>query len=434
MEIVPWLAEGIEIEDNVGTITLKDGICFSNGNPVTSDMVKRNIERLIEVSKRFNYMSEWTYETPDDKTLVITTGDRVYPTLKNDLATPELAIMDLDATTDFDNNPICTGPFVVDKFVPQGDITLKRNDNYWDGEVNCDGVVFYSMSDDQSKLMAMQNGEIDAYDNITTSDIEIFSADPDNYTLASVPMQMRSYAFLNSEKLPDSVREAIVLAIDKESIAAFLPGMMSATEGAFDTDAPYGKVQPPKRDIEKAKQVLEADGYKLENGVFTKGGQPLTVTISCYQSRNIDTIAVLMQEQLNAFGIKADIKIVDEPDGTYMTDHNYEICLYRSITDKTGDPMTWFELAVESISYQNIAGFGNEETDKLIEEYRYTVDPDERAELANEIMQQYYDSNTALFLTCYNRNAVLRKGASGFSETNPFEFYGVSAKTTVGIK
>ena len=42
------------------------------------------------------------------------------------------------------------------------------------------------MSDEQSKLMAMQNGEVDAYDNITATDIEIYQADPDTYQLFSV--------------------------------------------------------------------------------------------------------------------------------------------------------------------------------------------------------------------------------------------------------
>lgn len=430
MEIVPWLAQDVKTEENKATVTLKDGVCFSNGNAVTADMVKRNFERLMETNKRFKYMAEWTFETPDDKTLVITTP-KVYPTFKNDLATPETGIMDLDSTTDFDQAPICTGPFAVDTFVPKGDVTLVRNENYWGGEVKLDGAVFYAMSDDQSKLMAMQNGEIDGYDNLSASDIEIFGADTDNYTLSSVPMQMRAYAFINSTKIPDSVREAIVLAVNRENISAFMSGMISAADTAFSHDVAYGKAQAPAADAEKAKQVLEADGYKLNNGVFEKDGKPLTVVISCYAARSVDKIAVLMQEQLTAFGIKAEIKLVEDPDGTYMTDKDYEIAMYRMITDKTGDPMPFVDGVVKSGSYQDIAGFGNADTDALIEELRYETDSAKRAEITNNIMQKFYDSNTMVFLACYNRNAVLRKGAAGFSESNPYEFYGITAETSV---
>ena len=430
MELEPWLAEKIEIDGTKCTVTLKDGVCFSNGNPLTADMAKRNFERLIEVNNRFKYMADWTFEAPDEKTLVITT-QKVYPTFKNDFATPETGFIDLDATTDFDKNPICTGPFAVDTFVPSGDITLKKNENYWGGEVKLDGAVFYAMSDDQSKLMAMQNGEIDAYDNISSSDIELFSADPDTYSLYSVPMQMRSYMFLNSERVPNSIRQAIGLVIDRKAIADFLPGMISPTYSVFDSHLAYGKAKIPSTDVEKAKQIMEADGYTLTNGVYTKDGQPAKVVISCYASRNIDTQAVLIQEQLNAFGITAEIALKEDPDGSYMSDHDYEICFYRMITDKTGDPFPFIDGVVKSGSYQDIAGFGNEETDALIEELRYEVDTNRRAELTNEIMQKFYDSNTFVIIANYNRNIVLRKGVTGFSESNPYEFYGINADSSV---
>ena len=235
---------------------------------------------------------------------------------------------------------------------------------------------------------------------------------------------------MNSERLPQSVREAITLMVDREAIASFMPGMFTATATIFDTDADYGVAQPPATDVDKAREVLEADGYVLTNGVYMKDGQPLKVTLACYASRNIDTIAVLLQEQLNAFGIQAEIALKEDPDGTYMTDRDYEIGFYRSITDKTGDPITFLEFAVQSSGYGNVAGFGNEETDALIQQYRYEMDEAKRNELANEIMQQYYDSYTILVLNCYNRNTVMRKGVTNFNENNPYEFYGVSAATT----
>jgi len=431
VEIVPWLAEGMEAEENVYTITLKDGVCFSNGEPLTADMVKRNLERLIEVNSRFDYMKDWAMEAVDEKTLQITTP-QVYPTMMNDLATPEACMIDLDNTTDFDNDPICTGPFMVEKFVPEGDITLKRNENYWDGEVQCAGVTFYSMSDEQGKVMAMQNGEVDAYDNLTASDIEIFSAEPDKYTMAQAPMKMLCFAYINSERIPDSVREAMMLVFDRDAIAEFLPGVVTTCYGAYSPDMPYGKAQQPQKNLDEAKKILEADGYTLNNGVWEKDGKPLAYSISTYESRNVDRVSMVMQEQLNQFGFKIDLKLVPDPDSTYMSTHDFDICMYRMITDKTGDPFPYIDGAVKSGSYQDIAGFGNPETDALIEQLRYEADPDARADLSNQIMEQFYDSNTCVFLVSYLRNAVLRKGVSGFSETNPYEFYGVSAATSLG--
>ena len=275
LEIEPWLAESITTDGTVSTIRLKDGVCFSNGNPLTADMVKRNLERVPEVNNRFFYMSDWVMEAPDEKTVVIDTVNP-YPTLKNDLISPEISMIDLDATTDFMNNPICTGPFKLESFVPDGDSVLVKNENYWGGEVQLDRVVFYGMGDDQSKVMAMQNGEVDGYDNINTNDMELFASQPEKYTVTSTPMKTRGYMFLNAKVLPDSVREAIALMIDREAIAAYIPGMVTSASTAFGETLPYGKAKPAERDVEKARAVLEADGYVLENGYYTKDGQVLS--------------------------------------------------------------------------------------------------------------------------------------------------------------
>ena len=431
IEVEPWLAESLAVDGNVATLTIKEDACFSNGNDLTAEMVMRNMQRLAEVNNRFLYINDWTMEATDTKTLTITMAEPL-PTLENELANPEFCMIDLDATTDFDNNPICTGPMVVETFVPEGDLTLVRNENYWDGDVNLDGAKFYAMSDEQSKLMAMQNGEVDAYDNITATDIEIYQADPDTYQLFSVTSTARAYIFMNPDRLPESVREAITYIVDRDSIASFMGGVMAPSYGAFDSDLPYGEVQQPQRDEEAATAALEADGYtKNADGVWEKNGQPIeTIMLACYASRSIDSIAVLIQEQLTNFGIPAEIELKDDPDGTYMTDHDYDICFYRMITDKTGDPMPFLEGVVESGSYQDIAGFGNAETDALIEQLRYTADTTERANLTNQIMQQYYDAHVFVSLVTYTRNTVMSPGVSGFSENNPYEFYGVTAEST----
>jgi len=126
----PCLAKEAVADGNTWTITLKDGLCFSNGEAVTADMVVKNLARAAEVNERFAYLTGFDIVAEDAKTLTIQTPD-VYPTLLNDLASPELGIMDLDHTQDFDNAPICTGPFVIDTFKPEGDVTVKTSPSSW---------------------------------------------------------------------------------------------------------------------------------------------------------------------------------------------------------------------------------------------------------------------------------------------------------------
>jgi len=433
MSVVPWLAEGLVQDGPKVTVTLKDGLTFSNGDAVVAQDWVDTWMRLKEKNKRFAYLGNWTFECPDDKTIVITTGDKVYPTITNDLAEPAMCVLDLEATTDMDNNPICTGPFVVETFVSGGDLTTVKNENYWGGEVNLDGAVWYAMSNNEAKLMAMQNGELDGYMDLTAADIEVLSLEPDKYILTSTGSQARNFALVNSNNVPDAVREAIAYAIDREIICAYAPGVLSPSYGHYSTAAAYGKVTMPTHDLAKAEEIMTAAGYTKENGLWVKDGANVELEIACYAARQIDTVALVMQEQLNAFGFVVSVRTVDDPDGTYMTVDDFDIGLYRSTTDKSGDPWPFIEGAIMSGSYQDRCGFGNAETDAKIEALRYEADLVVRAEKANEIMTDFYASFTNIPIAVYNRNIVLAYGSSGYGETNPYEFYGIGKDTTTGL-
>ena len=203
---VDCLAEDAVADGTTWTITLKDGVCFSNGDPLTPDMVIRNIQRLAEVNERFAYLGDFDWKADGDNKIVADTGDAVYPMLKNDLASPECGMIDLDATSDFDKDPICTGPFVIKEFNPEGDVTVARNDNYWNGDVKLDGAVFYYMQEDDPKLLAMQSGEIDCYNSVSSGALEVYEKDPDKYVVESVPGTRLQYYILNENRLDDAVR------------------------------------------------------------------------------------------------------------------------------------------------------------------------------------------------------------------------------------
>ena len=425
MTISPWLADSYTTEGNSMTITLKDGVCFSNGEPLTADMVKRNLERVAEVNTRFTYVADWTIETPDEKTIVITTPE-FFPTLINDLATAEFGMVDLDNTTDFDNAPICTGPFVIEEFVPDGDVTVAKNENYWGGDVMLDGAVFYYMGDEESKMLAMQNGEIDGYVDISPASKEVYAMSPDMYNVTTINTERRAYALINSARLSDNIREALVLGIDKAAIEAYTEGILKNAEGFFTSGTYYGGVQAPTYDPEGAKAAIEADGYTFNDatGFYEKDGQPLTITISTYAKRSLDTLAILMQEQYKAIGINAQIKLEDNPDSTYMSNLDYDIGMYVSITDKAGEPFTFLNQVMTG-QWLDVCGFGNAETDALIDQLRFETDETKKAELADEIMTDIYDSNCYLVLGQYTKSTAIRAGAGGLGETSPQQFYAI---------
>lgn len=431
MAIQPLLAEKAETSEDgkTWTITLNSKIAFSNGNPVTAEMVAKNLQRLAEVNKRFDAIKDYKLETPDDKTLAITTPE-VYPTLLNDLASAEVAILDLDATKDFDNAPVGTGPFVIKTFEPEGKVEVARNEKYWNGDVKLDGAIFFYMKDNEAKLMAMQSGEIDTYQSVTEAAKKIFAAEPEKYTLTEIPATRLQFYALNKKTLDENVRKAVNLTVDCEAVATYLKGTVSAAVGPFSPNAAYGKVTKPAPDPEQAKKVLEDAGYKLNtNGVFEKDGKPLTLNICYYAKRSLDSIAILMQEQLKAVGIDAKLTVQEDPDATYVKTGDYDVALYCIIADKAGDPFYGINALFSQKSKWAIAGFKNDECEKLVGELRYEKDPVKRAELANKIVQIVIDDNAFGFVGLFNKITVAAKGVSNISENCPFDFYDINASS-----
>jgi len=426
----PWLAEKAVNDGKTWTITLKDGICFSNGNAVTADMVVRNLQRTAKENDRFTYLAKFTMKAADDKTITITTPD-VYPTMINDLASPELGIMDLDNTKDFDKAPIGTGPFVISSFEPEGTVKVVRNDKYWGGDVKLAGATFLYMQEDDPKQMAMQNGEIDGYTSVTAAALETFQKDPDTYKITVVPATRLQFYALNENRLSANIREAINLTVDKDAIAKYLKGTVSAATGPFSANTAYGKATVPAVDTAKAKSLIEADGYKLNaGGIYEKDGKPLQLNICYYAARSLDTLATLMQEQLKAVGIDSKLTVEEDPDATYITTGDFDIALYCMIADKSGDPYYFIDAVLRQDSRWAIAGFHSDECEKLINQLQYETDAAKRAELANQIVQISIDDNAFGYVGLFNKTTVLHAGVTGYAETCPFDFYGVDANTS----
>ena len=431
MSAAPCLAKDAVADGSVWTITLNDGVAFSNGTPLTADMVVKNLDRAAQVNERFAYLADFDMTAVDDKTITIDTKE-VYPTLKNDLASPELGMMDLEGTTDFDNAPVCTGPFKITSFQPEGDVQVVKNENYWGGDVKLDGAVFYYMQEDDPKLLAMQSGEIDCYNSVTSAALAVYSQDPDQYRVVSIPGARLQFYFLNENTLDDAVREAINLTVDKDAIAAYLSGTVSAAVGPFNPSAAYGKVTVPAVDTAKAKEVLEADGYTLgSDGFYEKNGKKLTISIKYYAARSLDTLAILIQEQLKAVGIDSVLGVEEDPDSTYLANGDFDLGLYCMIADKAGDPYYFIESVFKDGSYYDCNGFDDAKCEELIGQLKNETDTAKRASLANEIVQIAIDDNAYGFVGLFNSTTVLRPGVTGFAEDITFDFYGIDAQTDI---
>nr|MCR5545726.1 ABC transporter substrate-binding protein [Lachnospiraceae bacterium] len=267
---------------------------------------------------------------------------------------------------------------------------------------------------------------------VSSAALEVYKKDPETYDVTSIPGARLQFYILNENTLDDALREAINLTVDKDAIAEYLSGTVSAAEGPFLTNTAYGKVTVPEVDAEKAKALIEADGYSLgQDGIYEKNGEKLSINIAYYAARSLDTLALLIQEQLKAIGVDSTLTCEEDPDATYITTGNFDLALYCMIADKAGDPLYFIDSTLAEGAYYNVGGFEDAECQALIEQLRYETDTDKRAELANQIVQIAIDDNAFGYVGLFNNTTVLRKGVSGFAENIPFDFYGIDANTTM---
>ncbi len=431
LSVQPLLAEKAETGEDgkTWTITLNPKAAFSNGKALTAEMVVRNLQRIGEVNDRFPEVKDYVITAVDEHTLTITTPE-IYPTLLTDqLTNAAFGIMDLDSE-DLDNAPVCTGPFKIKSFEPEGTVEVEKNAGYWNGDVKLDGVIFYYMNDDESKLMAMQSGEIDGYSSVTAAAKEIYSADPSSYVLTVIPATRLQFYVLNENRLSANIRKAVNLTVDNDYIASYLGGTVSPAVGPFGASAPYGQVTKPAVDTSAAKAAIEADGYTLNaDGYYEKDGKVLTVNISYYFARSLDTIALLMQEQFKAVGIKAELNGVEDADSTYRASGDYDIALYCMIADQAGDPYYCINALFRQNSQWALGGFKSDKCEALIDELSSETDVNRRAELANRIVQMVIDDNAFGFVGLFNKTTVAVPGVVNIGENSPFDFYGVGADT-----
>ena len=427
MKPQPWLAEKAEnVEPTVWRITLKDNVTFSNGEKMTADKVIASLKRTAETNDRAAWLKDAEY-TAEGNVLTIRTK-APYATLVNDLCDPYAVIVDVAGTKDFENAPICTGPFVMSSFEADKHAVMTKNPKYWGGDVKVDEVEYTKIADFNTLAMALQGDEIDVALDLSPETAETIAAN-DKFTVVKTPQTRTYQLYMNLDKLTDpAVRQAIMYGVDKKTIGdQYLKGAMTASNSAFLASTPYGDPALNARsyDPEKAKQVLAAAGYTDTNGdgIVEKNGQPLTVEMGVYKRLFNENITTEMQAQLKKIGI--NVNIVSHEKSNYYKAGEYEIGLYSVITMPTGDPYAFLRDVLSAKGVANFGHYTNPVVEQALADLPNTFDPTKRIELANRIQQQVIDDAAMDFIGFNNMQVGISKKVTGFLST-PSDYYHVT--------
>ncbi|QDQ98818.1 ABC transporter substrate-binding protein [Tomitella fengzijianii] len=322
-EFVPQLAESLEESDDhmTWTLTLRDGVTFSDGTPLDADAVVSSIERFNDggglYSELYAYMVDST--TASDPSTVVFTLNKPWRSFPAILAYGHGMIVAPSADKGGKFTPIGAGPFTVVDLQPQQILELKARPDYWGGKPNLDGLKFVAISGEQPKIDALKTGGVDM--------IYLRSADTVNAAKAQFPgfiatTNMSLVQLINNQPghpgADPLVRRAMAYAIDPELInqRAYDSQSISGSGMFLPWSNWHGNVDGAEYDPAKAKELLKqakAGGYD---------GQLNYVAVNTPERVKV---ALAVQAQLNAVGFDVTIDYASS-----ITDMNIKVYVEQS--------------------------------------------------------------------------------------------------------
>ena len=428
----PYLAGSYEqIDDNTWEFMIRDGVMFSNGNPVTAEAVKGCFERTYENNDRAASTLAIDSMEADGQKLTIVTA-QPDPTMLNDLCDPLLGIYDPTVEADPELGVVCTGPYVATEFTAMTSVKMVKNEYYWQGEPKLDEVNLTIVDDMNTLTMALQNGEIDMIARLDASAADLFTED-DAFTVAPATSTRSTFVRFNmeSEGINDfAVRQAIGYIIDRESFADVVyNGYSEPCYGVFSTAVPFGgteglELTVDSYDPEKAAQILADAGYEDTNGDGTldKDGVELAFTAITY-SYNPETLqlADMMQAELSNIGIGMNIETYDVLDEN-LANGDFDLTVESYAMAPIGTPQYFTNMVFATNGTDNFGKYSNEKVDEMAQTMSTTFDQEEQYDLARQICQEILNDRPLDFVGSTQLIFVYNNVVSGV-EVNPSEYY-----------
>ncbi len=311
----PYLATNYTLSPDklTWTFTLRDGVKFSDGTPLTADDVVFSIDRARKSTTGLGYIDVAikNVTAPDASTVVITTKYPWAPLLADiSLLTNGIMPKDFGGKTEeeFFAAPVGTGPFMLETWKKGQSFKVVRNPNYWQtGKPYLDSIDFTSVPDDNTRSLQLEGGQANINMSPPFSSISSLKTKP-GIVVTMFPATRVDMILLNEKYAPLKdvhVRAAINYAIDRKALVSAV---------LFDNGQPANSYMPPTLlyydaslpeqavDLTKAKEELAASAYP--NGFDVE-----------FLSSNLSqdtSIAQITQQALEPLGIKVKVRTIDQ--------------------------------------------------------------------------------------------------------------------------
>lgn len=408
-EIVPWLAEDWQINDDVTefTFTLQEDVTFSNGDPVDAAAVAENFDTAVELGPRATLVAGYLedYEETvvhDDQTFTVKFSEPNAQFLQA-TSTHSLGILHPDTVAQSDDercaSVVGSGPFVLEDYVPNDSIRLSARTDYdwgsslWDNQSapHVEGIEFDIVPESGVRAGSLQSGQVDVIGNIAPQDeagLDSSGAQLLAQVNPGIPMGLR----VNHDNplLDDqAVRHAISLAINRQEIVdTVYPADTPVATSVLSSTTPAHRDLSDEldHDPQRAQEILAEAGFEPgSDGILERDGERAEFNLLWFNVAATNSAAVeLVQQHLAEIGI--DITLEEGQTAEWnsrLLEGSYDLNWFN-VTRADGDILR----GTFSSQLANTFHLQDSELDDLLQRQSTTLDADERGELLGEAQEQ----------------------------------------------
>ena len=428
------LAESWDISEDGRTYTfhIRPNVLFSDGEKCDANAILANFNAILENRERHTWLEMMNLlvgvSAPDENTFVIEMSEPYYPMLTElgcirPFAMISPSCMINGSTKDGVNGHIGTGPYVLTDFVTDEYAVFERNENYWGKAPAIRKITVKVIPDNQTRIMALESGEIDLIFGKNMIDADAISQylDSDKFTVGLSDPTSTRHIVMNTtrEILGDpAVRKALQHATDRQTISdGIFYGLEQPADTLYATTGPYCNVglKPYEYSTETAAQILDEAGWVLGGDKMrAKDGRQLALDL-LYNSDSVTekTIAEYLQSEYLKLGISMTIH--GEEEQSYrdnMKAGNFDM-VFNICWGMPYDPQSSLAAMRAPVYGDYAAQQGLEdkaEIDEAITKILTSTDEAERQELYKSVLTNLHEDAMYLPLT-YECNKALYTSA-----------------------
>ena len=441
----PRLAQSWKITDAGSTwkvtFTLRQGVKFSTGRPLTAKAVAFSFDRVIGLNKSpaFLFKDVAGLKEGDTKALNDRTVEVTLPKTASPQAFLSVLTFTVGAVVDPDeamahatggdrgeawlrNHSAGTGPYVLERWDTESRAVLAANANYWGAKPKVSRVVIQHVPESSTQKFMVESGDADIAANLTPEQARELTGKADVKVQKGRLLQL-VYVGMNAKHPPldkVQVREAIRWSIDYDGIVrSLLRGEARKVqtiipEGLFGFNASA----PFQANVARAKALLAEAG--LPNGFST---ELLVPTGPAPGGVRWADVAAKIQSDLAKSGIKVTIKETAQAQllNIYRAQKGQLVMILwgPDFPDPDGNVTPFTDYAAKSIAWRN--QYEDATAAKLAKQAALEPDPAKRKALYKELTDRILHQGPYVILYQPTTRFALRKSVQGFV-WNPMAF------------